>query len=115
MTSKLEKAIAEIFQQSNMATVLQELNRYGLAAHEREHERVCLAILSLSEGSLDKLKELVELAKRDYRDILMWAEYPESQAESEAVLLHLAEWLKEQGKPDLAQALIDKVRVNRKH
>ena len=59
-----------------------ELNRYGTEAHERESERVGLAILKLCEGRLDRLAELVNAAKRDYRDVLMWAEYP---AEGQAV------------------------------
>ena len=53
------------------------LESYGLEHHEREVERVQLAILKLSEGRLERIPELVAAAKRDYRDILMWAEYPE--------------------------------------
>ena len=53
-----------------------ELHRYGQAIHEREPERVRLAILKLCEARLDRVAELVATAKRDYRDVLMWAEYP---------------------------------------
>jgi len=53
-----------------------ELHRYGQAIHEPEPERVRLAILKLCEARLDRLVELVATAKRDYRDVLMWAEYP---------------------------------------
>ena len=53
------------------------LATYGLEDHERERDRVHLAILKLSEGSTDKLHEIVQAAKNDYRDVLMWAEYPE--------------------------------------
>jgi hypothetical protein len=53
------------------------LAEYGVASHEREVPRVRLAILRLSEGQRDRLKQLVGLAKRDYRDVLMWAEFPE--------------------------------------
>ena len=42
-----------------------------------EGARVQLAILKLSEGQRDKLTELVRMAKRDYRDVLAYAEYPE--------------------------------------
>jgi len=42
---------------------------------------VRLAILKLSDGQLARLSEMVVAAKRDYRDVLMWAEYPaEGQA-----------------------------------
>jgi hypothetical protein len=53
------------------------LAEYGLAAYEREPDRVRLAILKLSEGSVERLREMTAAAKRDYRDVLMWAEYPE--------------------------------------
>ena len=61
--------------------VLAELQRYGQETYEREAERVCLAILKLCDARADRVIELVAAAKRDYRDVLMWAEYPgEGQA-----------------------------------
>ena len=36
-----------------------------------------LAILTLGAGSEAKVREYVAVAKRDYRDVLFWAEYPE--------------------------------------
>jgi hypothetical protein len=53
------------------------LATYGTADHEREAVRVRLAIVMLSRGSLDELRNLTAAAKVDYRDVLMWAEYPE--------------------------------------
>jgi hypothetical protein len=53
-----------------------ELERYGVEGHEREPDRVRLAVLKLSEGRSERVAELVARAKRDYRDVLMWAEYP---------------------------------------
>jgi predicted alpha/beta hydrolase family esterase len=50
---------------------------YGKAPHERETARVQTAILKLTEGRRDRLADLVTSAKRDYRDVLMWAEYPD--------------------------------------
>ncbi len=40
-------------------------------------ERVQLALLKLSEGSLAKLAQLCAAAQVDWRDVLLWAEYPE--------------------------------------
>ena len=57
--------------------VRSSLAEYGVATYEREVLRVRLAILRLSAGQLDRVRELVGLAKRDYRDVLMWAEFPE--------------------------------------
>jgi hypothetical protein len=56
--------------------VLAELLGYGQESHEREADRVRLAIVKLSEGRRDRLTAMVAAARRDYRDVLMWAEYP---------------------------------------
>jgi len=53
------------------------LDAYGTEPHERERERVQLAILKISEGSEQKIREFVATAKKDYRDVLFWADYPE--------------------------------------
>jgi hypothetical protein len=50
---------------------------YGTRSHEREEIRVRVAVLKLSDGSLERLQALIAHAKRDYRDVLAWAEYPE--------------------------------------
>ena len=57
--------------------VLALLAEYGKAPHEREAARVRLAVLKLSEGQVDRIPELIAAANRDYRDVLLWAEYPE--------------------------------------
>lgn len=41
-----------------------------------EGERVAVACLKLSGGSLARLQECAQAATIDYRDILAWAEYP---------------------------------------
>ena len=70
-------AIQATFPESSRARVLELLDRYGVESYERERERVQLAILKLSGGSEEKLREFLAVAKRDYRDVLFWAEYPE--------------------------------------
>lgn len=62
---------------SSWARVLELLDSYGVEPDERERERVRLDILKLSGGSEEKVREYVAVAKRDYRDVLFWAEYPE--------------------------------------
>ena len=57
--------------------MLEMLDSYGLKSYERERERVQLDILKLSVGSEEKVREYVAVAKRDYRDVMFWAEYPE--------------------------------------
>src|SRR2546426_11181810 len=70
-------AIQATFPESSRARVLELLDTYGVEAYERERERVQLAILKLSEGNEEKLREFIAVAKRDYRDVLFWTEYPE--------------------------------------
>jgi hypothetical protein len=53
------------------------LDRYGSAPHEREALRVRVAALKLSGGKMTELERVIAHAKRDYRDVLAWAEYPE--------------------------------------
>lgn len=46
-------------------------------------ERVRFAAVKLSEGRLDKLRQAVELAKADWRDLLMAADFGEDIYEHE--------------------------------
>ena len=63
--------------EAERSEALAGLALYGVAAHEREVPRVRLAIVKLSAGQIDRVKDLVGQAKQDYRDVLMWAESPE--------------------------------------
>jgi hypothetical protein len=69
--------VRKTFPESAHARVLESLDTYGVESYERERERVQLAILKLSAGNEEKLREFVTVAKRDYRDVLFWAENPE--------------------------------------
>ena len=53
------------------------LELYGTENHEIERERVQMAILKLANGNIDELSRLVKIAKKDYRDVIALAEYPE--------------------------------------
>ena len=90
-------AIRTAFAVSDTATVLAVLDLYGIEPHERERERVQLAIVALSEGSEDMLLDLVQSAKTDYRDVLSWQETgpltPEQgKKEHEAALRIIEQW-----------------------
>ena len=79
MTPSREEVVAAVraaFPKSNWARLFELLDSYGAEPYERERERVQLAILKLSAGNEEKLREFVAVAKRDYRDVLFWAEYP---------------------------------------
>jgi hypothetical protein len=80
MTYSRDEVVAAVqaaFPKSSWPRVLELLDSYGVESYERERERVQLAILKLSGGSEEKLREFVAVAERDYRDVLFWAEYPE--------------------------------------
>ena len=69
--------VDRLFVNEDRAKAMELLDSYGTAAHEREQIRVRIAALKLSEGQIDKLEHAVMRAKRDYRDVLAWAEYPQ--------------------------------------
>jgi len=80
MARSRDEVVATIqatFPESSRARVLELLDSYGVESYERERELVQLAILKLSGESEEKLREFVAVAKRDYRDVLFWAENPE--------------------------------------
>ena len=53
------------------------LRRYGTEPHEREVDRVRAACVKLAEGDEAKLEYFVSVAKKDYRDVLFWADNPQ--------------------------------------
>jgi hypothetical protein len=73
----LKRKLATMFPDAAIrAAVEAELSRYGTESYEQGAARVRLAVLKLAGTSLEKLREHVDMAKRDYRDVLAMAEYP---------------------------------------
>jgi hypothetical protein len=73
---------AEIFPHEGIASIMAILDLYGTEDYHRERERVHMAVLRLSRGDLRRLREYVDVARIDYRDVLWWAEYPEDVAQA---------------------------------
>ena len=69
--------VARYWPDVNPQEIMTVLDEYGVNSSERGCVRVQLAILKLSNGQRDQLAELVRMAKRDYRDVVAYAEYPE--------------------------------------
>lgn len=69
--------IRKMWPGADVQEILEVLNRYGNESWESGRTRVQLAILKLCEGDRERLPGLVEMAKRDWRDVLAYAEYPE--------------------------------------
>ena len=67
-------AVAREYPASETSAVLAIVDQYGAEAHEREPERVRLAIIRLAAGDREKLPQLLNAAKVDYRDVLAWAD-----------------------------------------
>lgn len=70
MNDRVLAAVRLAFPEAEHAAVLAAVERYGQLPHEPERERVQLAIVELSGGSMAKLLRWVHDAKIDYRDIL---------------------------------------------
>jgi hypothetical protein len=70
----VEAAVARTFPEHLHAEALGYLDFYGSEPHERERERVQVAIVILSHGDLGRLAHFVDAARMDYRDVLYWSE-----------------------------------------
>ena len=70
------KKAKAVFPKEDVSKVMSILDQYGVDSYERERERVQIAILKLSEGKMEELRESVKAAKQDYRDVLAYAEFP---------------------------------------
>jgi hypothetical protein len=67
-------AVQTAFPEGRRRRLVKLLDTYGVEPHERERERVQLAILKLCGAQEDQLRIYLAVAKRDYRDVLLWAE-----------------------------------------
>jgi hypothetical protein len=70
----IEEWIQRYFSEEQLADVLALLSGYGTETWHREAERVKRDMVIISRGSLEKLKAAIELAKNDYRDVLIGEE-----------------------------------------
>lgn len=77
MGSKVRTKIAQYWPDIDPQEIVDILDQYGTEPFEQGRARVHLAILKLSEGDKQRLAELVAMAKRDFRDVVAYAEYPE--------------------------------------
>ncbi len=65
------------FPESQVDAVFYVLEEYGSEPWHRESYRVKAAVLKLANGKLHALRIAMDTAKRDFRDVLVAAEYPE--------------------------------------
>ena len=77
------KALA-LFGEGQVAEALVLVDEYGTQSHEREVNRVKLALLEVSAGRMTRLPYFVKCAKIDYRDVLTGAKLEPMTEEQEA-------------------------------
>jgi hypothetical protein len=75
LTPGLIGEIEKLFPPENISRVSALLLTYGEAAYEREVDRVRGDILTVSGSDIAKLERMVAMAKKDYRDVIVAAEY----------------------------------------
>lgn len=99
-SADLLAAVLATFPDGDAAAILELLERYGSEPYEREKARVQLAIVALSGGSKERLGELVQAAKTDYRDVLAWQQLgPLSAADGERLRRRARALIAKWGKP----------------
>jgi len=75
--SLLPRVLRAMFpEEDNRREIVRKLSAYGTQPYHHGRARVHLGILKLAWARPEKLDELIELACRDYRDLLCAAEYP---------------------------------------
>lgn len=72
----VERIVRRDFPVEQFDAVMAILNEYGTERWHRESFRVQLAVLKMADGSMDRLRTWIKVAKSDYRDVLSPAEYP---------------------------------------
>ena len=75
--SRVLSKIKKMWPDADPQEIMDLLNEYGTKSYETGRTRVQLAILKLSKGDRERLPNLVNMAKVDWRDVLAYAEYPE--------------------------------------
>jgi len=75
-SADVERIVRRDFPADRVTEVLAMLDDYGRETWHRELHRVRVATLKLAAGNLKRLRQEIEGAKCDYRDVLAAAEYP---------------------------------------
>ena len=75
-STDVERIVRRDFPEEQFFAVTKVLQEYGSEKWHREPDRVRTAALKLSGGTTEGLRRAIDAAKRDYRDVLAWAEYP---------------------------------------
>jgi hypothetical protein len=78
---ELRAAIEQLFSDLDASVVAALLPTRDELPPVAEYERVLLSIVRLSEGKADRLEHFADVARRDWRDVVFWAESPRQEEE----------------------------------
>jgi len=78
LSSRLLEEIRRLFPEDVSALLLS----YGEQSYEREVDRVRWGILNVSGNDVGKLERMLAMAKKDYRDLIVAAEYTRPQSQT---------------------------------
>jgi len=67
----IEDLVRRYFPEDKLPEVMDILSGYGTESWHREEERVKRDALIISHGSVEVLRATIDLARRDYRDVLI--------------------------------------------
>jgi hypothetical protein len=86
----LERILARDYSADVLPEIRELLHRYGGESWHREPLRVRMACLKIADGNVPALHQAVEVACRDYRDVLATAEYRHYAAARDAEARRIA-------------------------
>jgi hypothetical protein len=75
LSQSVRNFIRDTFPPGEQATVTELVRTFHYAPGPAVDERIHLDLLELSAGNLERLRQLVEYAQRDWRDLILAAEY----------------------------------------
>jgi hypothetical protein len=81
LTPDLLEEIQKLFPPEHIFEVSSLLLTYGEQPYEREVDRVRGGILTVSGNDIAKVERMVAMAKNDYRDLIVAAEYTRPRTE----------------------------------
>jgi hypothetical protein len=74
--SDVERLLVRDFPPQEVSVARRALAEYGTKDWHREPERVRAAAMKLAAGSIERLREVLQTADQDFRDVVTEAEYP---------------------------------------
>jgi hypothetical protein len=75
LSQRVAALIEKVFSAADVPQIRRMLREFHWAPQPLIDERIHLDILEICDGKMEKVRKLVDLAKIDWRDLIMVAEY----------------------------------------